>query len=95
LHDRQPELQRCYEDVVVAALLQRGTQGAVDPAPVRLDAALEINPAGDVRDVKLDGAAPDAMRDCARKSILSWRFPSSGGPTSLRVPIVFQPNIVK
>jgi hypothetical protein len=94
LRARQPELQRCYEDIVVASLLQHGDRAAT-PTPVRLDAALEINPQGDVRDVTLEGAAPDAMRECAQKAMRAWRFPAADGPTSLRVPIVFQPNIVK
>ena len=89
------ELQRCYEDAVVAALMKQGSQPGADPAPIRLDAELEINPAGDVRDVTLRGAAPDAMLACARTAIRAWRFPAAGDPTSVRVPMVFQPSIVR
>jgi serine/threonine-protein kinase len=88
-------LQRCYEDLIVAQLMNPGTAPPTDPAPVRLDVQLTVAPDGTVAKLELTGDAPEAMRACARTEIQSWRFPPATAPTELRVPMVFQPNVVR
>ena len=95
LREHDGELQRCYEDAVVAEILRAGNDPAPDPAPVRLDAELTIDPSGTVSKLALRGDAPDAMRSCAQTAIQSWRFPTASAPTEVRFPMVFQPNIVR
>ena len=92
-HDR--ELQRCYEDAVVAQLMAATNAAPSDPAPVRLDVELTVEATGAVGKLTLGGDAPQAMRDCARNAIQAWHFPAATAPTEVRFPMVFQPNIVR
>jgi hypothetical protein len=90
------ELQRCYEDSVIAELTAAQAAPQQDPAPLRLDAELTIDPAGSVSKLELRGdGAPEAMRSCARAAIQSWKFPVAKAATDIRFPMVFQPNIVR
>jgi hypothetical protein len=66
-----------------------------DPGPVRLDAELSVEPSGNVGAIELHGEAPDPLRRCLDSAIRNWRFPSAKAPTSVRFPMVFQPNIVR
>ena len=95
LREHDAELQRCYEDAVVAELMKAGSAPAADPAPVRLDAEITIATSGTVEKLTLRGDASDAMRTCAQKAIQAWKFPSATAPTEVRFPMVFQPNIVR
>jgi hypothetical protein len=89
------ELQRCYEDAVVAELMRAGDAPQAEPQPVRLDAELTIDPSGAVQHLELRGDAPEAMRTCTRAAIQGWHFPAAQGPTDIRFPMVFQPNVVR
>ena len=89
------ELQRCYEDSVIAELTAAQAPSQQDPAALRLDAELTIDPAGTVSKLELRGDIPEAMRGCARAAIQSWKFPVAKAPTDIRFPMVFQPNIVR
>ena len=91
----QGELERCYQESMVAALMKPGAADAPAPASLRLDVELAIDPGGGVRDVTLRGDAPPDMRRCASDAMHAWRFPAADAPSSVMFPVVFQPTVVK
>jgi hypothetical protein len=91
----QGELERCYQEAMVAIMMQPGAADAPAPGPLRIDVELAITAAGDVHDVRLRGAAPGDMQRCATTAMRSWRFPQSDTGASVSFPVVFQPTVVK
>ena len=89
------ELQRCHEEAVVALLMQPGARAPDAIGPMRLDVELDVSPSGAVERVALEGGAGAEMKRCATSAMMSWRFPNSSGPTQVRFPVIFQPNIVR
>jgi serine/threonine-protein kinase len=95
LQDHDRDLQRCYEDQVAADLMRPASANAPPPAPVRMDAEFEVDPAGAVQKLSLTGEASEALKRCVDATMTRWEFPRSAGTTEVRFPIVFQPNIVQ
>jgi hypothetical protein len=92
-HDR--ELQRCYEEAMIATLMRPGAEKGEEIRPLHLDFELEVNATGEVGDVVIHGNASPQLQTCATRAIRSWKFPNSQGSTQLRFPVIFQPNIVQ
>jgi hypothetical protein len=95
LQRHEGELQRCYEDAVVAELMNasQGVRPAVNA--VRLDVQIEIAARGEVDHVELSGEAGADLKKCVTDTILGWRFPAATASTRFRLPVIFQPNIVQ
>ncbi len=95
LRAHQDELQRCYQEAVVASLDEPASAEAASLASVRIDAAVAVTPAGAVERVALQGAAPEQLQRCARAAIRAWRFPASNLPSDLHFPLLFQREVVQ
>jgi hypothetical protein len=95
LKHHESELQRCYEEAVIATLMQPGASAPGEIGPLRLDVELDISPEGAVERVDLQGDANPEMKRCATQAMTAWRFPNSAGPSQVRFPVIFQPNIVQ
>jgi hypothetical protein len=95
MQSHDAELQRCYEDAVIAALMRDSAGTPPNLQPLRLDVLLEVAAAGDVQSAEVNGDASLEMKRCMTDSIRSWRFPQAGGPTQARFPVIFQPNVVQ
>jgi serine/threonine-protein kinase len=91
----ESELQRCYEEAVIAVLMQAGASAPGEIGPLRLDVELDVSPEGAVERVELQGDANPEMKRCATQAMTAWRFPNSAGPSQVRFPVIFQPNIVQ
>jgi hypothetical protein len=94
LQAHQSELQRCYENAVVASL---GAPGAAADtlARVRLDVALALAQSGKVDRVGLTGEAPEELKTCVSQAISRFEFPPSDRPSDLTFPVLFQREIVQ
>jgi len=92
-HDR--ELQRCYEDAVIATLMRAAAEKPEQIQPLHLDFELDVGAAGEVGRVVVHGDASQDMRACVTRAISSWKFPNSQGSTQLRFPVIFQPKVVQ
>jgi hypothetical protein len=94
MQSHDAELQHCYEEAVVSALMRAG--GTAQPVePLRLDIEIEVAASGDVQSAELRGDASPEMSRCMRDSIRAWRFPPASAPTQVRFPVIFQPTIVQ
>jgi hypothetical protein len=89
-------LQRCHQDVVVAALM-RSPQGSDLPelGVLELDVALRVAASGQVRSADVTGNAPESLRRCVADVARSFSFPRAERESEARVPIVFTPNVVR
>ncbi|MFI5308821.1 MAG: serine/threonine-protein kinase [Polyangiales bacterium] len=94
LEAHQGELQRCYENAVVASL---GTPGAAQDAlaRVRLDVAIALAASGKIDRVALTGEAPDELKACVSQAISGFQLPASDRPSDLTFPVVFQREVVQ
>jgi len=61
----------------------------------RLLADLRIRPDGRVAELKLDQTGLRGLGPCVDKAIRSWRFPTAETETRARLPIIFQPRVLK
>jgi tRNA A-37 threonylcarbamoyl transferase component Bud32 len=94
LQAHQPELQRCYENAVVASMGEPGSSAAAALAKVRLDVVLAIAPSGKIDRVVVNGQAPAELKQCATAAITGWTFPASDRASDLSFPVVFQRELV-
>jgi len=76
--------RRCW----LPALDARAGQG---PANARVNARITIGASGSVDSVSASGAEKDfpGLSSCIASRMKGWRFPASGGPTTVNVPFVF------
>lgn len=77
----QAGLRRCFEEVL-----------HTDPgASARLDVSAAIAADGTVSSVEIGRAAPApaALVACVERTVRGWRFPASGGATTVTFPVVF------
>lgn len=86
----QAKLQRCYQDLLAASLLA----GAATPPAVSLNVTLKVTESGRVRDVTLEGAAPDTLLRCVRGHLEAFSFRATSQPAELSFPVVFQPAVI-
>jgi Protein kinase domain len=94
LQAHRGELQRCYENAVVASM---GTPGAAQDAlaRVRLDVAIALAASGKIDRVVLTGEAPDELKACVSQTISGFQLPESDRPSDLSFPVVFQREVVQ
>jgi tRNA A-37 threonylcarbamoyl transferase component Bud32 len=93
LSTAQGELQRCYEQAMVAAL----TAGQPPLPAVAYDVSLRVAPAGRVERAQVtttSTSAPPAVRACLQGVIDGLHFPTAGAASEARFPVVFQPAVV-
>jgi tRNA A-37 threonylcarbamoyl transferase component Bud32 len=88
-------LQRCHQDVVVAALKVPGGGDRPELGVLQLDLALQVAASGQVRSVEVTGDGPDSLRRCVSEVARRFSFPRSDRDSEASVPIVFTPNIVR
>src|SRR5678815_1619927 len=76
--------RKCWEP----ALAGRAKDG---PANARVSATVVIGPSGNVDSVNAGGAEKDfpGLSSCIASKIKGWKFPASGGSTTVNVPFVF------
>ncbi len=86
----QTKLQRCYQDHLAAILLA----GGPPPSALSLNVTLNVLASGEVRDVRIEGAAPDTLLTCMRGHLRAFSFRASSQATELNFPVVFQPAVV-
>lgn len=86
----QAKLQRCYQDLLAASLLA----GTATPPAVSLNVTLKVAESGSVRDVILEGAAPDTLTRCVRGHLEGFSFRATSQPAELSFPVVFQPAVI-
>ncbi|HKP64829.1 MAG TPA: protein kinase [Polyangiales bacterium] len=90
LAEREPELQRCLQEAMVAQLMA----GAAKTQPLRLDVELRVRPSGRVEQVELQGAAPADLRNCLHTRLMQAQFPRAEAPTVFRYPLVLAGSVV-
>jgi serine/threonine-protein kinase len=93
LSSAQGELQRCYEQAMVAAL----TAGQPPLPAVAYDVSLRVSPAGRVERAQVtttSTSAPPSVRACLQGVIDGLHFPTAGAASEARFPVVFQPAVV-
>jgi len=93
LSTAQGDLQRCYEQAMVAAL----TAGQPPLPAVAYDVSLRVSPAGRVERAQVtttSTSAPPAVRACLQAVIDGLSFPTAGAASEARFPVVFQPAVV-
>jgi hypothetical protein len=78
------QLQRCYE----AALRSNPSDETI-----RLDIDLTVGLSGTVTKMSARGKSLGDMKDCIKRTIRMWRFPTSGNETRTSFPVVFQPGV--
>jgi serine/threonine-protein kinase len=89
----QGELQRCYEQAMVAAL----TSGQPALPVLAFEVSLRVSPEGRVERAQVTTTqreAPAPLRACLQGVIDGLRFPAAGAASDARFPIVFQPAVV-
>ena len=90
------ELQRCHQDVVVAALMKAPQGGNLPELGVlELDVTLHVAPSGQVRSADVRGDGPESLARCISEVAQRFSFPRAERESEARVPIVFTPNIVR
>jgi len=79
--------------------LEHCYQTSLDNTPYehefRIQADLRIRPDGQVAELELDQAGLRGLGPCIEKTIRSWHFPPAKTETRARLPIVFQPKVLK
>ncbi len=78
------QLKRCYE----AALRTNPSDETI-----RLDIDLTVGMSGTVTKMSARGKSLGDMKDCIKRTIRMWRFPTSGNETRTSFPVVFQPGV--
>jgi len=89
----QMQLQRCYEQAMIAAL----TEGEPALPALAFEVAFDITPQGRVERAQITaakGQAPASLRACLQSAIDGLRFPEAGAPSHARFPVIFQPAVV-
>lgn len=76
--------RRCWQPALEA-------RSANAPSTARVKARIVIGASGNVESVSANGAENDypGLSACIAQRIQNWKFPASGGPTTVEVPFVF------
>ncbi len=78
-------LQRCYETALRAA-------GGRQDGTIKVTVNVTVGGSGTVKSVTTQGTGLGDMNECLKKSVKTWRFPTSGGDSEFAFPLVFQPG---
>jgi len=90
LSREQANIQRCYLDVMNAALVA----GGEPPPALSVHISLTVAGTGHVTSVSVEGPTPAGLSACIEQRVRGWRFRASGEKAKLSFPAVFQPKVV-